>query len=104
MSALFTPVTNLTRACWAEVAIRAFREQTGTDFEDALGDLLCDLMHWADARQFDFALALALAEFHYGAEIAEEAEPFTERAVAPCVERAGTDSRSAEAGAKGRPS
>ena len=32
--------------------------ETGTDLEDSLGDLLCDLMHWSDRNQFDFDLAL----------------------------------------------
>ncbi len=71
MSAL--PVTNLLRACWAEAAIAAFRAQTGADVEDALGDLLADLMHWSDVRGYDFALALARAEDHYRIELAEDA-------------------------------
>lgn len=74
MSTLFTPVTNLQRACWADAAIQRFRPDTGTDYEDALGDLLTDLMHWADARQFDFEAALIRAQDHYRAECAEEAE------------------------------
>lgn len=36
------------RAAWAEAALNEFRRVTGTDDEDALGDLLCDLMHWCD--------------------------------------------------------
>jgi hypothetical protein len=67
------PVTNLLRACWAEAAIAAFRRQTATDIEDALGDLLCDLMHWADAKHFDFEAALLRARDHYEAERTEEA-------------------------------
>lgn len=66
MSAL--PITNLLRAYWAEQAITVFRALSGTDLEDALGDLLCDLMHWADAQGYDFALALARAEDHHEAE------------------------------------
>lgn len=65
-------VTNLISACWAEAAIVAFRRQTGTEMEDALGDLLGDLMHWADAKGFNFELALLRARDHYEAERAEE--------------------------------
>ncbi len=36
------------RAEWALSAIRHFQTITGTDFEDALSDLLCDLMHACD--------------------------------------------------------
>ena len=63
--------TNLDRADWADKAIRAFRAETGSDHEDSLGDLLTDLMHWADTRNFDFDAALARARGHYAAEIAE---------------------------------
>jgi hypothetical protein len=51
-------ITNLDRANWADKAILAFREQTGCDHEDSLGDLLGDLMHWAAVRNFDFDAAL----------------------------------------------
>ena len=67
------PVSNLLRAHWTEVAMRAFQEQTGADIEDALGDLLANLMHWADARGYAFELALQRAGDHYTAECAEEA-------------------------------
>jgi hypothetical protein len=45
---------------------------TGTDEEDALGDLLADLMHWADRRNFDFGLALDRARWHYEEETTGE--------------------------------
>jgi len=61
-------ITNLDRANWADKAILAFREQTGCDHEDSLGDLLGDLMHWADARKFDFDAALDRARCHYQEE------------------------------------
>lgn len=64
-------VTNLQRAIWAEAAIRCFRSQTGCDHEDALGDLLCNLMHWANYERLDFGAALDRAEDHYQAELAE---------------------------------
>jgi hypothetical protein len=58
------------RASWAAVALRQFQCATGADYEDALGDLLCDLMHWSDRNNFDFELALERARGHYEAEIA----------------------------------
>src|SRR5438105_1714995 len=33
------------RALWAETALQSFMDCTGCDQEDALGDLLADLMH-----------------------------------------------------------
>jgi len=65
-------ITNLQRATWAEKAILAFREQTGCEHTDSLGDLLCDLMHWADASNFDFDFALDRARQHYEEECDEE--------------------------------
>lgn len=56
------------RAAWADAAIRTFQSVTGADEEDALGDLLTDLMHWSDRHRFDFNAALDLARWHYEAE------------------------------------
>jgi hypothetical protein len=56
------------RATWANAAIEVFIETTGTDFEDSLGDLLCDLMHWADRYDFDLTAALDKARGHYTEE------------------------------------
>jgi hypothetical protein len=67
--------TNLERANWADKAIRTFRKQTGCDFEDSLGDLIADLMHWADAKNFDFEAAFYRARNHYEAELSEENRP-----------------------------
>jgi hypothetical protein len=61
---------NFDRAAWADKAIDAFREATGTDLEDALGDLLADLMHWADRAGYDYDAALDRARGHYEAETA----------------------------------
>lgn len=63
---------NDSRAAWAGAALRAFMEATRTDEEDALGDLLADLMHWADRNNFDFELAFDRARFHYEAETTAE--------------------------------
>jgi hypothetical protein len=60
--------TNTSRAAWAGAALRHFRCITGADHEDALGDLLCDLMHWSDRNNYDFDLALSRAHGHYEAE------------------------------------
>jgi len=60
------------RAFWADVAIEAFRDETGTDVCDAVADLLCDLMHWCDRNPTDFEKALSNARFHYEAETTEE--------------------------------
>lgn len=61
---------NDSRAAWAGVALLAFMLETATDREDALGDLLADLMHWADRHNFDFDLALDRARCHYAEETA----------------------------------
>lgn len=56
---------NESRADWANEAILAFEAVTGTDREDALADLLCDLMHWADRNGEDFDKQLSRARQHY---------------------------------------
>lgn len=56
------------RASWAGVALEAFMGQTGTDKEDALSDLLCDLMHYCDRNAEGFEAALERARVHYDAE------------------------------------
>jgi hypothetical protein len=56
------------RAEWAHEAIIGFMKRTGTDFQDSLGDLLCDLMHWSDRAGFDFQIALDRAHAHYTEE------------------------------------
>jgi hypothetical protein len=66
---------NADRAKWAQAALRAFRKATGADAEEALGDLLCDLMHWSDRNNFDFEAALDRARMHYEAETAGEETP-----------------------------
>jgi hypothetical protein len=61
---------NDARADWAATAIHCFAQKTGTDDEDVLADLLCDLMHWSDRHGGDFENALRLARLHYDAETA----------------------------------
>jgi hypothetical protein len=64
-------ITNADRAELAAAALRHFERTTGTDHEDALCDLLCDLIHWASVNNFDFDVALCRARGHYQAEFAE---------------------------------
>jgi hypothetical protein len=64
--------TNLDRADWAASALRHFQSTNGTEHDDALPDLLCDLMHCADARNYDFDAALHTARMHYQAECEDE--------------------------------
>jgi hypothetical protein len=59
---------NANRAEWADAALREFQRATGTEDDDALGDLLCDLMHWCDRNRSNFDAALSRAQMHYEAE------------------------------------
>lgn len=63
---------NDNRAAWANIAVRAFQAETGTDDEDALSDLLADLMHWSDRKNYDFDAALCRGRGHYEAETASD--------------------------------
>ncbi|MBV9016895.1 MAG: hypothetical protein JO058_14685 [Alphaproteobacteria bacterium] len=66
---------NERRAEWGARAIRHFQSHTCIDLEDALADLLCDLMHFADRNGFDFTHELHRAEMHYEAETTEGGAP-----------------------------
>lgn len=59
---------NTDRALWAAIALEAFRKETGADLDDAVSDLLADLMHWCDrfGRKFETELRRALS--HYDEE------------------------------------
>lgn len=61
------------RAGWAEDTLDHFRAVTGTDEEDALADLLCDLMHWCDRNAINttFEAELEKARQHYREETTE---------------------------------
>ena len=50
---------NDSRAAWAGQAIHHFALTTGTDKEDALADLLADILHWCDRQQISFDRELA---------------------------------------------
>jgi hypothetical protein len=60
------------RAAWAAQALITFIAATGTDFQDALPDLLADLMHWCDRHNVSFSAELGKAHQHYEAETQEE--------------------------------
>jgi len=68
---------NNDRAEWAACAIRHFQCQTGTDWTDAVCDLLCDLMHFCDREGFDFREELDRAQMHYEAETVDLEEATT---------------------------
>lgn len=59
---------NEQRGRWAKAALQMFMDQTGVDYGDALGDLICDLLHLSDREPFDFEAALERARGHYAAE------------------------------------
>ena len=59
---------NDTRAHWADAALLMFQDWTGSDAEDAVSDLLADLMHWCDRHGVDFDTELRRAQGHYEAE------------------------------------
>ena len=63
---------NEDRSSWAGAAITTFIHVTGTDEEDAVADLLADLIHYCDRKGTDFETALDRARGHYEAETAGE--------------------------------
>jgi hypothetical protein len=60
------------RAAWAGAALATFMQVTGSEKEDALGDVLTDLMHYSDRHNYDFDAALDRARWHYEAETGRE--------------------------------
>jgi hypothetical protein len=56
------------RAEWAASSLRQFQCVTGTDYDTALLDFLCDVMHWCDRNGFNFDAQLAHARRHYEAK------------------------------------
>ena len=65
---------NRNRARWAAAALAEFRRQTGADLEDAVSDLLADLMHWCDRLGQEFPQELRRARYHYEEETKASAE------------------------------
>lgn len=60
---------NATRAGYAAEAIAVFRNTTGTDLEDVICDLICNLMHWCDLNNQNFNDELDRSRNHYEHEI-----------------------------------
>lgn len=59
-----------TRRSRAEAAIDTYSRAVRTEAHDeALIDLLTDLMHWADGIGIDFGNAIEHAEFHHNMEV-----------------------------------
>jgi hypothetical protein len=65
-------VSNKDRTEWAAAALRHYQSLTGSLYEDSLGDLLCDLMHFAQANKFDFNPALTRARGTYAEQFFEK--------------------------------
>ena len=68
---------NAHRALWAAAALAELRRQTGADLEDAVSDLLADLMHWCDRFGQEFPKELRRALNHYQEETAASLEMTT---------------------------
>jgi hypothetical protein len=72
--ARMSEVSNERRAQWARTALESFARQTGQSIDlpdgdaEVIGDLLCDLHHWADAHDVLWDQAMARGEMHYEAE------------------------------------
>lgn len=60
-----------TRAAFADGVLSDVIMETGCEHGYALGNLLCDLMHWAVFNEFDFELVLDRARDHFQQEVAE---------------------------------
>ena len=67
-------VTNNDRAYWALKAVQEFMRQTGTDREDAVVDLICDLLHLARSDGDDPRAVINNALSLFDAEEEQEAE------------------------------
>jgi hypothetical protein len=63
---------NDSRSDWAEVAIRAFMQATGSDAGDAVSDLLADLAHYCDRHGLELGHELCRACSHYEEETTNE--------------------------------
>jgi hypothetical protein len=75
---------NRRRARWAQNAIEAFAEETGLDpdvdgWDSIMGDLLTDMMHFADQRGVSWPELEALAYRRFEEEIEEAGGPSRKR-------------------------
>jgi hypothetical protein len=76
--------TNADRARWARNALEIFTAQTYSgsdpetmephDLECAIGDLICDLLHYARRQGFDTGSILHTACGNFGWELLEEGQ------------------------------
>lgn len=61
------------RASWARQALDVFKRATGCEEEGAVGDLLCNLMHFCDRAGVDFLSEMGRAVQHYEQETSNDA-------------------------------
>lgn len=61
---------NSNRAKSAAAVLKSYQQRTPVDLEDALSDLLADLVHWCDRVGQDFDMELLRARRHYAEETA----------------------------------
>lgn len=66
-----SPIKLRIRRCRAQSAIDAYGQTAGYTpaHDEALIDLLTDLLHWTDGHGLDFRHCLDHAEFHHDAEV-----------------------------------
>jgi hypothetical protein len=64
----YVGVTNRDRARWAEIALRYYQVETGSEDEDAIADLIGDLMHLARHRRLDPHEQAERGRYHFGEE------------------------------------
>lgn len=77
--------TNAERASWAEIALCAYGQRTGTVYEMVgdedpfliVVDLLADLAHWCDRNEIGLWAAIDHATRHYQTETASEGRQLT---------------------------
>ncbi len=77
--------TNTDRAAWAQEALAVFTARTFSgdhpdtmdrgDLESAIGDLITDLLHFAEQHGFDTDELPRRAAMHFECELHEEARP-----------------------------
>lgn len=70
----FTNPDNAQRAEWGAIALQAFMDATRVDEDEALGDLLCSLMHYCREEDIQFLAHLNQGALHFQAEIEIEEE------------------------------
>ncbi len=70
---MFDLPSNDSRAEWASHALDTFQRITRTDREDAVSDLLGNLMHYCHLNGLDFLVELNRGAGHFQAEIEIEA-------------------------------